>query len=362
MDGGILQVPFEQLEEFYANYVHCVDTGKKLYIVEQKTDIFHFFVDLDYKSDTPLPDEEILQLAHQMNSVVATGRCIIARAEPRRVDSQIKTGVHFHWPDTFVSKTDAIALRTRILLELPGDPEWGNRIDASVYSGSGLRMIWSHKRDAGPYVPWIELETQQTFSTTPDAGVLSLFAIRTNETDKTSINVEITCDPLERYIQKYMEGQKNARIKRVTRKNTESIIVQTDSRYCEYIQGEHKSNHVWFGIRGDKICQLCFDEMCNTEFPKKRKDKVRFVGREYILSPSIVAELRSNVAVDNSSYMSIRDLLPNFWWEEESISQARPPILGSRRANMDMASAAPRGFRKQNTLHRSKGRGTVCFD
>jgi hypothetical protein len=313
MDGGILQVPFEQLDEFYTEYVHSVRIGTKLYIVEQKTDIFCFFVDLDYKSEKALPEDAILELACTMNSVVNKGRCIIARAEPRKVGSQIKTGVHFHWPDARVTKADAVALRTRILLELPDDPEWSDRIDASVYGGSGLRMLWSHKRDAGPYTPWIDLETRSTFSKIPDKDILSLFAVRTNETDRTSVNVVITCNPLEKYIQKYMKGQGTANVRRVMRKGND-IIVQTDSRFCEYIQGEHKSNHVWFGIRGEKICQLCFDEMCNTEFPKKRKDKVRFVGREYILSPSIVAELQSNVAVDNSTSVSIRDLVPDFWW------------------------------------------------
>jgi hypothetical protein len=341
MDGGILQVPFEQLDEFYTEYVHSVRIGTKLYIVEQKTDIFCFFVDLDYKSEKALPEDAILELACTMNSVVNKGRCIIARAEPRKVGSQIKTGVHFHWPDAHVTKVDAIALRTRILLELPDDPEWSDRIDASVYGGSGLRMLWSHKRDAGPYTPWIDLETRSTFSKIPDKDILSLFTVRTNKTDRSTMNVEITCAPLERFIRRNMKGQETANVRRVMRKGNDNIVVQTDSRFCERIQGEHKSNHVWFGIRGELICQLCHDEECK-----------KFVGREHILSPSIVAELRSNVAVDNSTYVSIRDLVPNFWWKEESLSAGSAPVLGSRRANVEVASAASRGLRKYKTTAR----------
>jgi hypothetical protein len=51
----------------------------------------------------------------------------------------------------------------------------------------------------------------------------------------------------------------------------------------------------------------------NSKFGTK-KEILRFVGREHNLSPSIVEELRSNVAVDNSTFVPIRDLVPDFWW------------------------------------------------
>ncbi len=357
MDGGILQVPFEQLDEFYVDCIHAVRLGKKLYVVEQKTDVFKFFVDLDYKGPEALPDEVILNLVEVMHSVVQKGRCVIARAEPRMVDNQVKTGVHIHWPDVFVTKSEALALRTRILLELPDDPEWSQRIDASVYGGSGLRMLWSHKRDrgsvdSGPYVPWRELNGG-VFDATPTAETLKLFAVRTNEVSKEAVNVEITCAPLERYIRKYLKGQELANVRRVLRKGNDRIIVQTDSKYCERIQGVHKSNHVWFGITRGRICQLCHDDDCKEQ---------KFVGREHILSPSIVEELRSNVAVDNSTYVSICDLIPDFWWQEESVSQRGAPVLGTRPSNMGAASKSSSSFRKPKGKSRSKSWGTLPSD
>jgi hypothetical protein len=51
----------------------------------------------------------------------------------------------------------------------------------------------------------------------------------------------------------------------------------------------------------------------NSKFGTK-KEVLRFVGREHILSPSIVAELHSNVAVDNSTFVPICNLVPDFWW------------------------------------------------
>ena len=356
MDGGILQVPYEQLDEFYVECVHAIRLGKKIYVVEQKTDVFKFFVDLDYKGPEALPDETILELATTMHSVVQKGRCVIARAEPRQVDTQMKTGVHIHWPDVFVTKSEALALRTRILLELPDDPEWSQRIDASVYGGSGLRMLWSHKREKGvdsnPYFPWRDLEGC-VFDRTPNPETLKLFAVRTNQDSKEAVNVEITCAPLERFIRKYLKGQERANVRRVMRKGNDRIIVQTDSKYCERIQGEHKSNHVWFGIARGKICQMCHDDDCKA---------AKFVGREHILSPSIVAELRSNVAVDNSTYVSICDLIPDFWWQEESVSQGGAPVFRPRPSNLGNASKTPGRFRKPESKSRTKGRGSVPSD
>jgi hypothetical protein len=366
MDGGILQVPYEQLDEFYVECVHAIRLGKKIYVVEQKTDVFKFFVDLDYKGSEALPDDVILELATTMHSVVQKGRCIIARAEPRQVDTQVKSGVHIHWPDVFVTKSEALALRTRILLELPDDPEWSQRIDASVYGGSGLRMLWSHKREKGvdsnPYFPWRDLEGH-VFDRTPNPETLKLFAVRTNQVSKEAVNVEITCAPLERYIRKNLKGQERANVRRVMRRGTDKIIVQTDSKYCERIQGEHKSNHVWFGIRGELICQLCHDEECNTIAAEKNagneKLPKRFVGREHILSPSIVDELHSNVAVDNSTFVPICDLVPDFWWKEEPISQGGAPVLGSGSSNLGNASKKSGGVRKPTSKSRAKGWGTI---
>ena len=50
MSGGILCVPSEETQDFYREYIQAINLGTKLYVVEQKTDLFKFFVDLDYKA------------------------------------------------------------------------------------------------------------------------------------------------------------------------------------------------------------------------------------------------------------------------------------------------------------------------
>jgi hypothetical protein len=290
MDGGILDVPLADTDAFYIEYIAAVRRGCKLYVVEQKTDVFRFFVDLDYKADTALNEQLLTSLLEKMSSVVP-GRQLVARAPVRMVDQLVKSGVHIHWPDLFVTRQEALAYRTRILMELDG-PEWADFIDASVYGGSGLRMLWSHKKPTGdPYVPCPPLSLS--------IETLRLFSIRTAE-ERVTIEDTGSTDELERYIQKYIPGQERARVKRIGQKG-EYKWVQTDSKYCENIGAEHKSNHVWFSIYGDRICQMCHDADTCSEF----------AGREYLLSPSIV-----DAKLADSSGDSILHFLPEHWFPE----------------------------------------------
>jgi hypothetical protein len=59
MDGGKLSVPFDKLDKFYEKYIECVKNNEKLFVVEQKSECYNFFVDIDYKSDSALSFEEI---------------------------------------------------------------------------------------------------------------------------------------------------------------------------------------------------------------------------------------------------------------------------------------------------------------
>jgi len=51
MDGGVLSVPFDRLNDFYEKCVEAIIYGEKIFVVEQKTENYNFFVDLDYKDE-----------------------------------------------------------------------------------------------------------------------------------------------------------------------------------------------------------------------------------------------------------------------------------------------------------------------
>lgn len=299
MDGGILDVPREDTQEFYRVYIDLVNLGTKLYVVEQKTENFKFFVDLDYKAPEKLKDEDLLQFCSIIHESVGVGRCLIARARPRAVgEGLVKSGVHIHWPDLVVNRTQALNLRTKIILSLGAGP-WETIIDGSVYAGSGLRMLWSHKKPSGdPYVPWRELNGPD-LPKEPSVENLALFAVRTDEEPKKTETL-VNCEALEAYVQRYLMGQRRARIKKVQRHDHDGWFAQTDSKFCERIKNEHKSNHVWFSIHSGRISQRCLDEEC-TEFK----------GQEHILPPSIVEQLEDVVVVGSPSHSFLMDVFPN---------------------------------------------------
>ena len=337
MSGGILYVPPEETEEFYREYIESVNLGTKLYVVEQKTEHFKFFVDLDYKAPEKLNDEDLLQFCSVIHQALETrSSCAIARARPRVVGSDtqlIKSGVHIHWPELVVTRTQALNLRTKIIMSLTNDFafDWDKVIDASVYGGSGLRMLWSHKKPTGdPYVPWRTLDGSREFSKVPDANVLALFAVRTEEhTKQTEILSET--EHLEEFIQKYLEGQTKSKVKKVQRHEHDGWYVQTDSKFCERIHKEHKSNHIWFHIGSRRISQRCFDEECS-----------EFRGQEHILPPSIVEQLKDVAIVGSPSTCFLMDIFPN--GSTGTLQKVRThgsSVLGSRSDKLDEVFREP---------------------
>ena len=59
MDGGVLSVPFDRLDDFYTTCIKCIQNGENIYVVEQKTELYNFFLDIDYKDEEALTLEEI---------------------------------------------------------------------------------------------------------------------------------------------------------------------------------------------------------------------------------------------------------------------------------------------------------------
>ena len=187
------------------------------------------------------------------------------------------------------------------------------------------------------------------FPKEPSVELLAMFCIRCpgEEVNRHTFGEEtLNSEPIEEFIQRDMPGQRRTRVRKIQRFDNETRNVwwiQTDSKYCENVKTDHKSNHVWFSVYGDTICQRCHDEDCNG-----------FVGREFILSPSIVEELSSNVAVDRSTFVSIRDLVPGHWFPQddgEPVREGGAPVLGSRPRNVARIQS------KHSRIRAGAGRG-----
>ena len=336
MDGGQLYVPEAETDAFWTEYVSSIFAGQKLYVVEQKTERFKFFVDVDFKSDVALGDESAFELCVKIQEAVGAGKCLAARAPSRPIKDEIKSGLHIHWPELVVTRNEAMALRTRILLSLDHEA-WAEVIDASVYGGSGLRCLWSHKKPEGdPYVPWRSVPDGAALSSTPSVATLKLFAIRTKETgvvpgSRTRVQrppcLAVEGDSkIEDFIRQNMEGQETARVKKIrkTKKGEgKGLCVETDSRYCERVHTEHKSNHVWFWILGGTIQQVCLNEECSG-----------FIGRKHNLPPSISNEAPR---VARPAHYSAVDLLPSTWRGAfQGFRDGSAPVLGAGSERMEV--------------------------
>ena len=164
MDGGILSVPFAKLESFYTLCIKHINNFDKIFVVEQKTDFFNFFVDIDYQSDDALDMHEIVAISKIIIQKVATiykCSCIVSIAEPKPKGQKIKSGIHINWLGLVVDRRNAVALMHCIIATLNtvySSEDWNTIIDASVYGsaatntrGSGFRMPWSHKKGKHDY-------------------------------------------------------------------------------------------------------------------------------------------------------------------------------------------------------------------
>jgi hypothetical protein len=332
MNGGQLCVPDKDLTDFWRAYLSDLACGQKLYVVEQKTEKFRFFVDIDYKAENALSDEETLELCRRIYGAIdhvplGRSRCLVARAPAREEKGRVKSGIHIHWPDLIVSKQEALSLRTQILMELEED-HWPETIDASVYRGAGLRCLWSLKKGVGgSYVPWRSVPDGKVLNAAPCLDALQLFSVRTTGGEAQAAKSAST-DPsrIEQFIQNNIVGQGNARVRAVRRTKKgegKGFYVETDSKWCERIQANHKSNHVWFYINGGNIVQKCLNEEC-----------LEFSGREHFLPPSISNE---PVRMDPPSGSRLVDLLPSTWCGTLSgIRKETPPVLRSGSERMEV--------------------------
>lgn len=305
LDGGTLTAG----ESFYEDYIGDILHGERLCVVEKKTTPhFRFFVDVDFVSDEHELDFVKVSLVIS-KILVDLGPCVLARAKPRNVEGGQKYGLHIVWPESVVTKQRANSLRLKILSELGSD--WEKIIDASVYAGSGLRMLWSHKNEptSTHYIPWGEIRdgTWTEFTEkSPSVEYLKMFSIRIEGNivvvhESLSSSASSNESELEMYIRTNIPGQSSAKIIKISKcKNKKDYWIGTTSKYCEHVKREHKSNHVWFCLRpSGMIAQKCQDDECKG-----------YTGRFYRI-PSRLIPNEGSVA--DIHRCVINDYLPDGW-------------------------------------------------
>ena len=339
MDGGVLSVPFDKLNDFYEKCVEVYNSGENIFVVEQKTENYNFFMDLDYKDDEEMSFEQIKSVCKVICDKVSKfgGKdALISVAEPKPIDTLIKTGIHINWPGFVVNRSSALGIRDHVINTLNlayGSRDWKDIVDISVYGnnsrntkGSGFRMPWSHKKGkheacAGQgcelcnntgketqseYLPIFIYKhgpssTLQKTEQKPSVDILHMATLRTQSMEPVIIEgtrEEATFTKLqtknefkdqealllvEAFVRKNIEGQTTASITKMFKYNKQ-FLVSTNSKYCENKKCNHNSNHVWFHIVGDTIAQKCFS---TTNILRQYGFCKDFSGRRHQLSKKI---------------------------------------------------------------------------
>lgn len=279
LDGGTISATEGFLDAYVSDILH----GERLCVVEQKTGMFRFFVDVDFVSDEH--ELDFIKVARVLFSIVDLGDCVLARARPRKVENGTKYGLHIIWPESRVNKKTANTIRLKILNEMGSDWEGildpGRVIDPSVYAGSGLRMLWSYKNasdDSTPYIPWGLVDAfgfHEFEDKTPSVDFLRLFTIRIENSKEEDVETtHNSTSEFEEFIRRNVPGQESAKIIRVVpwkKSKKGDMCVITDSKYCENIKRCHKSNHVCFHLtRKGILTQRCNDDECKGFKSKKQ--------------------------------------------------------------------------------------------
>lgn len=280
-----LFVPSLDVPEFFREYINQVKNGNKLYLVEAKTKLFKFFMDIDYISDDKLTHESIIEISKRINTCIP-GRCLISISKSCKKKNGIKSGIHLHWPEMIVTKKKALDLRLKVPEDLIGF------VDESVYKGSGLRMLWSFKKNGdSAYTPFYDLSSDSPIISEPSVDLLKLFSIRSEfdelfSDDQDDLVINDGCH-ISKFIRENFKGQENLSIKKM-KNESNKITIQTNSHFCERIHTRHKSNHVFFVIdkKNFTIFQKCFDSEC-----------AKFESRRRRLSPTIKEIISSNINV-----------------------------------------------------------------
>ncbi len=352
MDGGVLSVPFDRLNDFYEKCVEAYTLRERIFVVEQKTENYNFFVDLDYKDETELTVTQIESICKiicdKVNKFEGAGNALISIAEPKKVSGKlIKTGVHINWEGFTVNRSSAIAIREHIIDTLKlvyGSVNWDDVVDSAVYGssdrktqGSGFRMPFSHKRakheecygkgckecnhtgkvSQGEYLPCFIYKGGKKGPFTllepilphPDIKLLYMSTIRSQSKEPNIIegktnfqgkgtsftHAEIKNEFKDQEVICLLQNFVNKHIEgqttaRITKmfESNGNFLVSTNSFYCENKKCNHNSNHVWFHILGETITQKCFS---TTEIMRHFGFCKNFTGKRHKLPSKITDQL-----------------------------------------------------------------------
>jgi hypothetical protein len=416
LSGGKLGVPESDAGAFLNAYALAVVRGERPCVVEIRTPLFGYFVDLDIRVRGEYPGDSALRavcsvVAHAAGTAFETvpSRVVACRAGLKtESDGSTKVGVHLHWPGTVVSSRGALAVRDVILTSLKflasslvgfeGQP-WDSVVDAAVYKGSGLRMAWSGKyaSDERVYAPWLEYdplsgewaaceEARGVAAIRDWVGALSVRVSPTTsatplvpaltETDQdaafeTTTTAAIQTASLGPYasvlplldsvLPLEFTGQRFVGLVKTDRGG---FMLRSTSRYCLNLGRAHRSNNVYFVLTRDGISQRCY---CRCETTEGRRAGLcrKFVSETWPVPPRVSDAffpdvVDPNAAIPEASMFVDDEGAESSGGTKPSSKPSSKPLSkpSSKPLSCHPAPPAPRhsDYGKMNPVKRAQGR------
>lgn len=299
LDGGRLSVKDADHAEFLNAYAAAVVRGHVPCVVETRTPLFRFFVDVDAKVPDPAAFDvrrACLAIAAAVGAAVSPApACVVCvPSEPH----EHKVGVHLHFPAVTLAPATALWLRGRIvdaLVAADADQcDWARVIDAAVYRGSGLRLPWSGKRagDTRVYVPVARIEDGAWSDVPPVVGVAATRAwvhelsvrdfggVATLASPGGGAEDETNAPVCPESLAAYADvlplvdavlpvqhaGQRFVGVVSLgASPDQRTFMLRSTSRWCANLGRAHNSNNVYFQLTRAGVCQRCYCRCDTTE-------------------------------------------------------------------------------------------------
>jgi hypothetical protein len=164
LTGGKYKVPDDLFDAFFNVLKKDVEnpgSRTRNWLVERRTPVFRFFLDIDLPSSKPVDMqfwEVIIRCCltsldqFQVSSLCTT--CYVTVVDPVKLDNGLfKNGTHLYFPYLYVNEELALQIRHVILTTVVAqfhsdkyeDTLWDTIIDRSVLTSNGIRLVYSHK-------------------------------------------------------------------------------------------------------------------------------------------------------------------------------------------------------------------------
>jgi hypothetical protein len=307
--GGKLFVPKNKEHEFLCKYIDEHNGGGKLYIIEQRSNVYKFMIDLDIEDDHYWKCDEIETIVKHIQGVInmfydtKNNFCICCISPSKIKNGNVFTDIHLVWPSIPTCNKHALIVRRGMLNKLAGVRVGCRKIedvfDESIYTKNGIRMLFSDKISNGAPE---NRESRVLFVYDSKINVDYTNRLMNNKLDaliETSIRFVRGSIPLEiiipdwsydvatkimlddtiggekisskflgmasdqdyvvinNYINVMMPRQYHGKVKEMRRYPDDNILIIMNSRYCLNLCGNHKSCGVFLFACPYGIYQRC---------------------------------------------------------------------------------------------------------